>query len=116
VKSITPSLLSSILLLISSISISPQVLAQPIVAVGDSSVTIAAALNPADLVGVAYQGLIPGIPGHAGLMTAYISRRISAKDIIRAAVEDQRVSASMLQDSKYIANVDHLLHLRLHPR
>jgi hypothetical protein len=68
-------------------------------------------ITPFNLVGLAYQGLFKdqGIPSADSLITDYQTGKISALDVVKGAVEAQRLSPDFLNDSEYIAAVGNQL-------
>jgi hypothetical protein len=65
-------------------------------------------LSPFQLVSLAYQGMYrqQGIPGFAGLISAYHYRTITAQDVIKAAIAAKDLTPSVLTDRDYISAVD----------
>lgn len=68
-------------------------------------------LTPFRLVNLARNGYLTdqGIPRFNQLSFAHQRHRISAEDVIRAAINDNRVSAEVLEDRSYVAAVDSFL-------
>lgn len=64
--------------------------------------------RPFNLVYLAYQGYFrdQGIPSYSALIAAYRSGKISALDLVEAAVKTNRVPSSVLQDRGYISAVE----------
>jgi hypothetical protein len=69
-------------------------------------------VTPFELVSRAYQGSyqIQGIPGFGSFLTASSSKAITAKDIIKAAIDAKQLAPEMQTDRHYINDIDlHLL-------
>jgi len=73
-----------------------------------SSPSIMQRITPFQLVSLAYQGNLnsDGIPGYGGLITAYQSGRITAKDIVQIAVNNNRLTQDVLSDRGYLNAVE----------
>ena len=69
-------------------------------------------LTPFQLVNLARNGYLMdhGIPRFNQLSFAHRNNRISAEDVIQAAIDDDRVSAEVLEDQGYVFAVDNFLH------
>lgn len=67
-----------------------------------------AALTPNDLANLAYQGYLrdQGISSYSQLIFDYESGRIQGKDIVQAAVNANRLPASLLNDQSYLSAVN----------
>jgi len=67
--------------------------------------------EPFNLVGLAYQGYFEdqGIPSAQTLITAYRSGDISAEDVVKSAIQANRLSPDVLNDADYIGAVDNQL-------
>jgi hypothetical protein len=65
-------------------------------------------LTPFNLVGSAYQGQYRehAIPGFSSLLDGVRSGKITAKDLIKAAIESENLLPEMINDRNYISNVD----------
>lgn len=63
---------------------------------------------PFNLIGLAYQRFFEeqGIPSAEGLLSAYRMRKISGKDVVRSAIQANRLSADVLNDPDYLAAVE----------
>lgn len=79
-------------------------------------VAIASPLNanaatPINLVNLARNGYFQeqGIPSLMSLTKATASERIKGKDVVKAAIEADRISAELLNDSSYVRSVDQKL-------
>ncbi len=61
-----------------------------------------------DLAFLAYRGYLrdQGVPGYGTLTTAHRAGRISAKDVVRAAIKQNRVSEQKLSDRAYLNDID----------
>jgi hypothetical protein len=69
-------------------------------------------VTPFELVSRAYQGSyqIQGIPGFGSFLTASSSKMITAKDIIKAAIDAKQLDPETQNDRNYLNDVDlHLL-------
>lgn len=67
-----------------------------------------AEVSPFDLVRLAYQGFLKeqDIPSGDSFLTAYHTRDVTAEDIVKAAIQANRLSPRFLNDSTYIADVE----------
>ncbi|MDX2096773.1 MAG: hypothetical protein SFW36_03275 [Leptolyngbyaceae cyanobacterium bins.59] len=65
-------------------------------------------VSPFNLVFLAYQGFLEseGIPKYARLGEAHASRRVGAKDLVKAAVKMNRLPESALKDEGYLEAVE----------
>ncbi len=65
-------------------------------------------LNPHQLVSLARQGTFREleIPGYSNLIAGYRTGSIEAEDLIRAAIDTNRLSANTLSDRSFISAVD----------
>ncbi|MBD2313399.1 hypothetical protein H6G20_17155 [Desertifilum sp. FACHB-1129] len=70
--------------------------------------TTVTSIRPFNLVYLAYQGYFSeaGIPGYGGLIAAYNAKRIDATDLVEQAIEQNRLPASMRNDSAYLRDVE----------
>lgn len=77
-----------------------------------SSPSIIQQITPFQLVSLAYQGNLntDGIPSYGALITAYQSGRITAKDIVQIAVNNNRLTQDVLSDRGYLNAVEDELH------
>ncbi|MDZ7959578.1 MAG: hypothetical protein RMY34_17125 [Aulosira sp. DedQUE10] len=68
-------------------------------------------IEPFNLVGLAYQGYFEdqGIPGYTELIQAYQTKEITAKDIVRIAVNTNKLPSEALNDQGYINAVKNTL-------
>ncbi|BAU41392.1 hypothetical protein [Leptolyngbya sp. O-77] len=68
-------------------------------------------LNPFKLVNLARNGVFRdhGVPGFGRLSAAHQAGQITARDVIRAAIADGRLSSEVLDDSRYVRSVEHHL-------
>lgn len=64
--------------------------------------------TPFDLVSLAYQGFLEaeGIPMADGLINRYESGNITARDVVQAGINSNRLSSDRLDDSSYISSVN----------
>ncbi|WP_448602023.1 hypothetical protein [Thermoleptolyngbya sp.] len=69
-------------------------------------------VNPFGLVNLARNGTLSdrGVPGFGRLSAAHQAGRITAADVMRAAIADGRLSPEALNDSRYVRSVEQ--HLR----
>ena len=79
-------------------------------------VAIASPLNanaatPVNLVHLARNGYFQeqGIPSHMALKKAIAFERINGEDVVKAAIEANRISPDLLNDSSYVKSVDRQL-------
>jgi hypothetical protein len=65
-------------------------------------------LQPFNTAFLAYQGYLrdKGIPSAGALIFAYETETLTAKDVVQAAVKDNRLPAEVLNDQDYISAVD----------
>jgi hypothetical protein len=65
-------------------------------------------LSPNDLVSLAYQGAFrsQGIPGYAALAHAYVTHQVTARDLVRVAIESKKLPSETLSDTGYLNIVD----------
>lgn len=68
-------------------------------------------LTPFNLVNLARNGYLMdhGIPRFNLLSSRYRQGSISARDLVQAAINDNRLSSEVLQDQRYIQAVDNFL-------
>jgi hypothetical protein len=61
-------------------------------------------ITPFNLVGSAYQGSFQeqGIPKYGTLISAYIEGKVTPEDIVRAAIQANRLQPTALQDKGYL--------------
>jgi hypothetical protein len=73
-----------------------------------ASANAAPQTTPFNLVDLARNGYFKeqGIPSHAALGTAFASGRINAQDVIRAAIEQNRVAPEAINDEGYLRQVN----------
>ena len=69
------------------------------------------AATPVNLVNLARNGYFQeqGIPSYIALKKAIASEQIKGKDLVKAAIEANRISAERLNDSSYVRSVDQQL-------
>lgn len=65
-------------------------------------------ITPFDLVSQAYRGYFKsqGVPGYQSLITAYQGGQIDALSLVKSAIDDNKLSQSVLNDREYINAVD----------
>jgi hypothetical protein len=70
--------------------------------------TVSTKITPFALVSLAYQGQYrsQGIPGFASLISAYHFRTITAKDVVKAAIQANELTPDALTDRDYLSAVD----------
>lgn len=61
-------------------------------------------ITPFNLVGSAYQGFFQehGIPKYGTLISAYMRGKVTPEDIVRAAIQANRLHPTALQDKGYL--------------
>lgn len=108
----------SLSFLLMSLAITPAVRAEiPNVRSSDSTVENSRSAQeqttPFKLVTLAYQGFFQeqGIPSAGGLLQAYRAGDISAEDLVRGAIEANRLSAEVLDDREYMTAVQSYLNV-----
>ena len=71
----------------------------------------AAATTPINLVHLARNGYFQeqGIPSHMALKKAIARGQVNGETLVQAAIEANRVSADLLNDSSYVRSVDRQL-------
>lgn len=79
-----------------------------VLATTQNSQTAIAKITPFALVSLAYQGQYrsQGIPGFASLISAYHFRTITAKDVVKAAIQAKELTPDTLTDRDYVSAVD----------
>ena len=77
------------------------------VAVNSQSVNNIVEITPFNLVGRGYQGSFTdrGIPGYGSFVKAAKGGRITAKDLVEAAIADGRLSPETINNQGYLKNV-----------
>ncbi len=68
-------------------------------------------INPFELAYLARFGYFEeqGIPGYAGLIQDYRSGSLSGRDLVKVAIDSNRLDSSMMMDESYISSVDRML-------
>lgn len=68
-------------------------------------------LSPFNLASLAYQGRLgdQGVPGYASLESGVNSGAITAEDVMQAAIDSGRLSASMQNDRNYTVSLQNQL-------
>ena len=86
-------------------------LANEIAAKSQSSITSINKITPFALVSSAYQGRFSnqGIPANGVFFSRVSTNKITAEDLVEAAIANRRLDADTLQDSSYLNSVDQLL-------
>ena len=94
--------------LVFSAAIAPVTLAEPISYNPAANAVQASNLTPFELVSLANQGYLTaeGIPSQGALVTEYRLGRVSAADVIQAAIQGDRVSADVANDAGYASAVE----------
>ncbi|KAM3112962.1 hypothetical protein [Phormidesmis sp. 146-33] len=74
--------------------------------VGDRSTTLS--MNAFELASMAYRGAFrnQGIPGYGFLIAAHSQGQLSARDIVQAAINTNRLPAEMLNDQGFLSAVE----------
>jgi hypothetical protein len=64
--------------------------------------------TPSNLVGQAYRGYFKsqGIPSYGAFLTAYLNGRITAKDLVKSAIESNKLPTQILGNKDYLNAVD----------
>jgi hypothetical protein len=70
--------------------------------------TVRTHLNASETVQLAYQGYLAneGVPGYLGLLSGYQSQRITAQDVVEAAVKSHRLPMGVEADQTFIKAVN----------
>jgi hypothetical protein len=73
-----------------------------------SAKSMSTEVTPFELVNRAYQGAyrMQGIPGFSSILTDYSSRKITAKDLVKAAIEANQLPAETQNDLDFLRTVD----------
>jgi hypothetical protein len=73
-----------------------------------SHIPISKYVTPFDLVGGAYQGQYRShsIPGFASLLDGARTGKIAAKDLVKAAIESERLLPETIDDRNYLRSVE----------
>ncbi|HEY9619595.1 MAG TPA: hypothetical protein V6C78_04455 [Crinalium sp.] len=73
-----------------------------------STPTVTAAVSPFELVYMAYQGFFEreGIPAGNGFTDLYQADRLSAEDLVRTAIQSNRLPSDTLTNHQYLGRVD----------
>lgn len=107
-KSIVVGSLSVLLLstVLTSVASAEQATYNP--AVSGKSFAYVTPVSPVRLVLLAYRGDLEkvGIPSYSELRDAYFSKQITAKDIVKGAVNSSLLPPQALNDQKFIKDVD----------
>ncbi|MBD2462683.1 hypothetical protein H6G89_16710 [Oscillatoria sp. FACHB-1407] len=88
----------------------PAAYAQTTVVPATSTVK-ATSITPFDLVSLSYQGFLEdeGIPKFNRLIFGYRSGRVTAEDLVRAAINTNRLAPETISDRRYLAAVSQQL-------
>jgi hypothetical protein len=99
-------------LLLSATSAIPAAKAQDAMQMPSVEVRMKITLTPFNLAYLAHQGYFEsqGIPDSEGLMRGFNEGRITAAQIVQAAVNDKRLPAAFLKNDSYIAAVKNQLY------
>jgi len=94
--------------LISAIGLGSPAFAESKVAINGQNTREVLSISPFNLVRGSYQGrfINQGIPSAGRLRT---SNRIKAKDLVKAAISQRRLSAETIENKTYIRNVQSIL-------
>jgi hypothetical protein len=70
--------------------------------------TMSKGITPFELVSQAYQGAyqMQGIPGFSSLLTDYSGKKITAKDLVKAAIEANQLAPETQDNPDYLRAVD----------
>lgn len=73
-----------------------------------TATTVARVVSPFDLVYMAYQGFFEreGIPAGNGFIDRYEADRLTPEDLVRTAIQSNRLPADTLTDSQYLDHVE----------
>jgi len=73
--------------------------------------TYVTAITPFELVSTARTGQFTnqGIPSYSAFITAYVEGKVTAEDLIQAAIQTKRLPAEIVNDTGYLNNVKSLL-------
>ena len=101
---------TSILISLSALTfslVSAPVLAQSIASRHVSTGSVVE-ITPFNLVTKSYQGYFAdqGIPGHSALLTEVKRGRITAEDLVEAAIDQGRLTSGTLNDEAYLNSVE----------
>jgi hypothetical protein len=68
-------------------------------------------LSPFELISNAYQGeyRLQGIPGFGSFQSAYISKTVTAKSLVKAAIDAEQLAPDTQVDQDYLNTVELLL-------
>lgn len=99
--------LGSLSVLMMSAAIAPAAIAKPLstnTATASVSSTADRQTTPFNLVHLAKRGYFTaqGIPSYGAFLSAYRSGQITAEDIVKSAIEANRLSPDVLNDSSYL--------------
>ncbi len=97
--------------IMSSIGIASPILAQTRVSINSEMAAQVIKINPYDLVTAGYQGRFSnqGIPSAGRFTSAVRSNQIKAKDLVKVAISQRRLSAEALEDRAYLSHVQSIL-------
>jgi hypothetical protein len=72
------------------------------------SQTTIRSISPNELVSLAYRGVFrdQGIPGYAALAHAYAAHQVTARDLVRVAIDVKKLPPETLSDTGYLNIVD----------
>jgi hypothetical protein len=101
--------LGGLSVLLMSVAIAPSVKAESMaVNAADAGTSIARKTTPFNLVHLAQRGYFApqGIPSYGTLLSAYRSGQISARDLVKSAVDANRIPPEVLNDRGYINAVE----------
>ena len=84
-----------------------EAIAQPIIKISNN-ISTKRYTTPFNLVWNAYQGAYRdhSIPGFGSLIDGARTRRITAKDLVKAAIESEDLLPEMITDRNYLSNVE----------
>ncbi|TYQ27467.1 hypothetical protein [Pseudanabaena sp. UWO310] len=100
-------------LLLSATAIAPAAKAQDIMQMPSVEVKMKVTLTPFNLAYLAHQGFLvdQGIPDSAELMRGFNEGRITAAQVVKAAVDSKNLPAAFLNNDSYIASVKQQLYI-----
>jgi hypothetical protein len=70
--------------------------------------SVYATVTPFDLVSLAYQGFLEGqgIPKFNGLIFGYRTGKVTAEELVQAAIDTRRLSPDTINDRRYLTAVE----------
>ena len=83
-----------------------EVRTSPRIAIRNAQTVLEHQTTPFNLVTLAYRGYFEDIPSYTQLAQAYLFGQVDAANLVRAGVEQGRVSPETLNDEAYLNAVD----------